>query len=316
MADPSNPPIAIRAAARSDVGMRRPANQDAIAILPKPNGQPHVGDVFLMVADGMGGHAAGEIASRIAVETIPPAFCKAEGRSAPSALRHAVQAANTRINSKGAECSDHHDMGTTCSCLVLSRGAGLVAHVGDSRVYRLRDGVLEQLTFDHSLVWELAAASDVSEDKVPSYIPKNVITRSLGPKATVQVDIEGPQELRPGDVFLLCSDGLSGVVEDPVIGGVLATLEPDAAAEALVDFANLGGGPDNVSVVVARVEACDSKTPACPTTKSWLHWPWAVVAAVACLAACGWFLVQGEVTGTIASAICLGASIVAALASR
>ncbi|CAE7510370.1 stp_2 [Symbiodinium sp. CCMP2456] len=149
-------------------------------------------------------------------------------------------------------------MGTTCSCLVLTQGAAIVGHVGDSRVYRLRHRVLEQLTFDHSLVWEMAAASKVSADRVPACIPKNVITRSLGPHETVMIDLEGPHELCDGDIFLLCSDGLSGVVEDPMAGSLLSVLEPEAAAEALVNLANLRGGPDNISVIVARVQKSQS----------------------------------------------------------
>jgi PPM family protein phosphatase len=128
-----------------------------------------------------------------------------------------------------------------------------VAHVGDSRVYRLRDGRLAQLTFDHSLVWEMAAAGHMSQEDVPSYIPKNVITRSLGPHENVNVDLEGLFDVAAGDVFLLCSDGLSGQISDAEIGALLHALTPEEAVQTLVDLANLRGGPDNISVVVARV---------------------------------------------------------------
>jgi protein phosphatase len=144
-------------------------------------------------------------------------------------------------------------MGTTCSCLVLLPQGALVAHIGDSRVYRLRGKVLEQLTFDHSLVWEMAAAGRMAQEDVPAYIPKNVITRSLGPHPTVHVDLEGPYSATAGDVFLLCSDGLSGPVSDEELGAVLQCLPPQEAAETLVDLANLRGGPDNISVIVAHV---------------------------------------------------------------
>ena len=220
--DDSNPDYAIRTASCSDVGMRRDNNQDAVAVMPEANGRPAHGDAFLMVADGMGAHAAGELASKMAVQSVPHTYEKCSAESAPSALRQAVREANERIHAKGNSSEEFNGMGTTCSCLVVTQGAALVAHVGDSRVYRLRAGVLEQLTFDHSLVWEMAAASNVSEDKVPSCIPKNVITRSLGPHETVIVDIEGPHALQPGDVFLLCSDGLTGVVDDTLAGGVLS----------------------------------------------------------------------------------------------
>jgi serine/threonine protein phosphatase PrpC len=252
------PALVVHAVSRSDIGMRRSTNQDAVTIVPAggPGGKntPIQGDAFLMVADGMGAHAAGELASKIAVDTIPLAYAKSRGEAPPAALRQAIRLANDKIHQKGSSSSEFHGMGTTCSCLVLTQGAAIVGHVGDSRVYRLRHRVLEQLTFDHSLVWEMAAASKVSADRVPSCIPKNVITRSLGPHEAVMIDLEGPHELCEGDVFLLCSDGLTGVVDDPMAGSILSAMAPEAAAEALVNLANLRGGPDNISVIVARVE--------------------------------------------------------------
>jgi hypothetical protein len=144
-------------------------------------------------------------------------------------------------------------MGTTCSCLLLLPEGALAAHIGDSRVYRLRGTTIEQLTFDHSLVWEMAAAGQASEEEVPAYVPKNVITRSLGPHSTVKVDLEGPHAVRAGDRFLLCSDGLTGPLNPKLIGMVLGSLPPDAAAQTLVDLANLLGGPDNITAIVAEV---------------------------------------------------------------
>jgi protein phosphatase len=136
--------------------------------------------------------------------------------------------------------------------VILPEGA-VVAHVGDSRVYRLRGNRLEQLSFDHSLVWEMTAGGKVSEREIPGYIPKNIITRSLGPSEKVQVDLEGPFPLVEGDRFLLCSDGLSGQMTDEELGTILGTLPPNEAVRALVDLANLRGGPDNITVIVARV---------------------------------------------------------------
>jgi protein phosphatase len=144
-------------------------------------------------------------------------------------------------------------MGTTCSCLVLLPQGALVAHVGDSRVYRLRGHHMAQLTFDHSLVWEMAAAGHMAQEDAPAYIPKNVITRSLGPHENVNIDLEGPFDVVEGDVFLLCSDGLSGQISDAELGALLHCLTPGEAVQTLVDLANLRGGPDNISVVVARV---------------------------------------------------------------
>jgi protein phosphatase len=159
---------------------------------------------------------------------------------------------NAQIHDRGEHNLEFKGMGTTCSTLALLPEGAIVAHVGDSRVYRLRKGKLEQLSFDHSLVWELQAAGDF-QDADTIHLPKNIITRSLGPNANVEVDLEGPFPLEVGDTFLLCSDGLTGEVKDDEIGVILECLPPEEAARVLVDLANLRGGPDNITVIVAKV---------------------------------------------------------------
>lgn len=316
---PPPPALAIRVASRSDVGMRRATNQDSLAVSPSPTDSVIAGDAFLLVADGMGAHAAGELASQIAADAIPLTYLKSGAEATASALRRAIREANEAIHAKGDSSPEFNGMGTTCSCLVVTNGAALIGHVGDSRVYRLRAGVFEQLTFDHSLVWEMAAASNVSADKVPSCIPKNVITRSLGPHESVNIDLEGPHGLEAGDVFLLCSDGLTGVVDDPLAGGVLSAMDPQEAATTLVDLANLRGGPDNISVVVARVEDASPKSGAGQPTSTKSSAPGsrlAVGVAAICVMACGWFLMQGHVAGMLASAIGLGAAIAYSIAVK
>src|SRR5205814_2324750 len=134
---------------------------------------------------------------------------------------------------------DFQGMGTTCSTLILGPSGALIAHVGDSRVYRIRNGRLDQLSFDHSLVWELVRRNHITPEQAGKAVPRNVITRSLGPDPTVEVDIEGPIPVEPGDVFLLCSDGLSGPVTDPEIGAFAANFHPEAACRYLVQLANL-----------------------------------------------------------------------------
>ncbi|MCA9237889.1 MAG: serine/threonine-protein phosphatase [Planctomycetales bacterium] len=248
----------VRCAAVSDVGMRRSNNQDAMAVsLADGERQFRSGGHLFMVADGMGAHAAGELASQIAADNIPLSFRKHRELAPCEAIVAAVQDANSRIYAKGQNSVDFQGMGTTCSCLVLLEEGALAAHVGDSRVYRLRSGVLEQLTFDHSLVWEMAAAGQASEEQVPAYVPKNVITRSLGPHPSVKVDLEGPFPLAAGDRYLLCSDGLTGPLTPQLIGMVLDALPPKEAAQTLVDLANLLGGPDNITVVAIEVTAPD-----------------------------------------------------------
>jgi serine/threonine protein phosphatase PrpC len=238
----------------SDLGMRRSNNQDSLAIVPAADRDTWAGRGHLMmVADGMGAHAAGELASKLAVDNVTHSYFKLIDLYPPAALRQAIRDANALIHTRGQSSIGFQGMGTTCTCLVLLPQGALVAHVGDSRVYRLRGHQLAQLTFDHSLVWEMAAAGRMAEEDVPAYIPKNVITRSLGPHENVNIDLEGPYDAQAGDVFLLCSDGLTGQVPDLEIGALLNCLDPQEAAQTLVDLANLRGGPDNISVVVARV---------------------------------------------------------------
>lgn len=244
----------------TDIGLRRSNNQDSVVVRRAANEDDwnRRGHVF-MVADGMGAHAAGELASKMAVDTVPHTYYKLVEDSPPSAIRRAVEDANTRIHTRGQANLDFRGMGTTTSVLLLLPDTALVAHVGDSRVYRLRGNHIEQLSFDHSLVWEMMASGKVREDQLPSFIPKNIITRSLGPSPQVQVDLEGPFPLAVGDTFLLCSDGLSGQVTEDEIGVFLATLPPEEAARVLVDVANLRGGPDNISVIVAKVRGTPSQ---------------------------------------------------------
>jgi protein phosphatase len=240
---------------RTDVGMRRAMNQDSSAVVLAEDEQAWVtrGHVF-MVADGMGAHAAGELASKLAVDNLPHLYNHDRELAAPEALEKAIRDTNAEIHRRGLANLDFRAMGTTASVLVLLPQGAMLGHVGDSRVYRLRGQQLEQLTFDHSLQWELRSLKIITEGS-DSYkaVPKNVITRSLGPNANVVADLEGPFPLEIGDTFLLCSDGLSGQIEDREIGSLLAYLPPEDAATVLVDLANLRGGPDNITLVIVKI---------------------------------------------------------------
>jgi protein phosphatase len=241
-------------AALSDVGLRRANNQDSMTIVVAGTQESwqRRGHLFV-VADGMGAHAAGELASKLATDTVAMSYSKQIGVLPAEAIVEAVRAANAQIHSRGQASEDFKGMGTTIDALLLLPQGVLVAHVGDSRTYRWRNDRIEQLTFDHSLVWEMRAAEQIPEGEVPDYIPKNVITRSLGPSPEVQVDLEGPFPVEIGDTFLLCSDGLSGQVKDEEMGVILDCLAPADAVRTLVDLANLRGGPDNITVIVAKV---------------------------------------------------------------
>ncbi len=238
----------------SDIGMRRSNNQDSYAVSLAADFEDWLqrGHLFV-IADGMGAHAAGELASKLAAEHVSHIYRKHPEASPPEGLREAIREANQEIHRRGEANLDFHNMGTTCSSLLLLPQGAIAGHVGDSRVYRLRGRLLEQLTFDHSLVWEMRAAGQLTSSDAEATVPKNVITRSLGPQANVKVDLEGPFALQPNDTFLLCSDGLTGRVDDAEIAATLHLLRPQEAATFLINLANLRGGPDNITVMVIRV---------------------------------------------------------------
>ncbi len=240
-------------ASRTDVGVRRSHNQDAHVVVPAtdPEQWRQRGHIFL-VADGMGAHAVGELASKMAVDNIPHVYSKHAREGAMPALRKAFVEANVTIHTRGRQNREFQGMGTTATALVLRPEGAWIGHVGDSRVYRVRGGSIEQLSFDHSLIWELARRQQKAPEEMHG-IPANVIVRSLGPEPLVQVDVEGPHPVQAGDVFLLCSDGLSGQVTDREIGAVVSALPPEEACDFLVHLANLQGGPDNITVLVVRI---------------------------------------------------------------
>jgi protein phosphatase len=245
---------AVRYAAKSDIGLRRANNQDSFAIfVANSAGQWTERGHLFVVADGMGAHAAGEVASKCATDTITQSFLQRVKKEPPhQALANALYDAHNYIRERSASDDAFHDMGTTADALLLLPQGAVVAHVGDSRVYRLRGNVIEQLTFDHSLVWEVCMATNLAFDKAPSYIPRNQITRSLGPTDSLKVDLEGLYPIAIGDMFLLCSDGLSGQIHDTEIGQILSVFSPDLAVETLVNIANLRGGPDNITAIVVQ----------------------------------------------------------------
>jgi serine/threonine protein phosphatase PrpC len=244
----------VRYAVRSDVGFRRQMNQDTAAVeVCTDEATWRRRGHLLLVADGMGGHAAGELASKIAAETLPHTFYKSSDEEITLALRSAIEAANEAIHERGSASRDFERMGTTCSALVLSLEGAVLGHVGDSRVYRVRDGYIHQLTFDHSLQWELLRKGEMKPEDIFLHEPRHVITRSLGPEPVVKVDVEGPYPVWGGDRYVICSDGLTGHVEDSEIGMIVAELPPTDASRLLVNLANLRGGSDNITVVVVEV---------------------------------------------------------------
>ncbi|MEZ6056757.1 MAG: PP2C family serine/threonine-protein phosphatase [Planctomycetaceae bacterium] len=252
----------IQHAIQTDIGLRRKNNEDAAVshVCTDEAEWSKRGHLFV-VADGMGGHAVGELASKLAVETVPHIFYKIPDGDSRVALQQAVTAANDVINKRGSQNVDFLRMGTTCTTLALTSRGAVVGHVGDSRCYRIRRDRIDQLTFDHSLVWELERQNPKAAEKLNLSQHRNVITRSLGPEPTVDVDLEGPYPIYPGDTFVLCSDGLSNQVSDEEIGAIVRELSPSQACQLLVHLANLRGGADNCTVIVVRVGELPTNVP-------------------------------------------------------
>jgi protein phosphatase len=235
----------IEAASRTDVGLVREHNEDAYGELSFDGGR------LFIVADGMGGHAGGETASRLAVEAIREVFEGASGESGRR-LREAMEAANLRVHQASHRDSRLAGMGTTGVALVIDADAAWVANVGDSRVYRLRGSELVQLTRDHSVVAEMVRRGVLTADQALIHPRRNEVLRSLGTSPDVEVDVDRV-DVAAGDVFVLCSDGLSGVVDDAAIAAFLDDASPSEASLALVEAAIGQGAPDNVTVQVVKV---------------------------------------------------------------
>ena len=259
-------------AARTNVGMLRDHNEDNLGVLKQQG--------LFVVADGMGGHAAGEVASQIAVETVLGCF-ESEGLEDASVeegvggsfveetscgefeeseelpvdaarLESSIKLANLRIYEQGHQDQDHKGMGTTIVALKVAHGSAHLAHVGDSRIYLYRGGDLMHMTRDHSWFADLMANAHEFTPQTLAYAAryKNVITRALGMEASVEVDL-GHVDLEEGDLFLLCSDGLHDMIEDDEIADILARDEPlQNRCDALIQAANDAGGDDNISVVL------------------------------------------------------------------
>ncbi len=229
-----------RFAAHSDVGLLRDGNEDSA----------YAGNRLLAVADGMGGHAAGEVASAAAIAALEP-LDHGTDETAAEALRTAVRSANASLRDMVAADAELQGMGTTVTAVYADDGGSWLAHIGDSRAYLLHDGELRQLTRDHTFVQQLVDEGRIQADEASSHPQRALLTRALDGREPVDLDLL-ELDFQPGDRLLLCTDGLSGVVSDASIREVLATEpDPEHAARRLVELALRGGGPDNVTCIVA-----------------------------------------------------------------
>lgn len=243
----------LRAVARTDVGRRRRANEDCYALAPALG--------LYLVADGMGGHTAGQVASELAAQAAVNslrALVDSSSTSLTEKLRYSVAAANREILDTAQRKPELAGMGTTLVALLAAPDRIGLAHVGDSRAYLVRGGKIRQLTDDHSLVAELVRRREITESAARGHPHRHVLTRALGVRRSVEADLV---ELTPavGDCFVLCSDGLTGHIQDHEIAALVSGEEDiERAAQSLIDEANARGGEDNITVVLVRCEEDDS----------------------------------------------------------
>jgi PPM family protein phosphatase len=246
--------VDLSVAARTDVGRIRAGNEDSLyAEADQERG-------LFIVADGMGGHAAGEIASEMAVQIVARELVELRDPTdaeAASRMSKAIQVANRSIWERTIAEAEKQGMGTTASALLLGHGRYLIGHVGDSRVYRLRGGRLEQITKDHSYVQEQVDAGFLTPDQARVHPYSNVITRCIGANEKVEPDVLSG-ELLPGDVFLIASDGLTGMLEDTHLLRYLgAATTPGRKVDGMISEANRRGGLDNITAIVIHVRGVD-----------------------------------------------------------
>jgi serine/threonine protein phosphatase PrpC len=242
--------------AATDLGRRREHNEDCHATwVPDPNSPGARHGALLMVADGMGGSQAGEVASRITTDTVVREYRNDAHEDPAAALQSAITLANEAVHDESLAHRDRGGMGTTCTAAVVRGQELYLGHVGDSRAYLIKDGAIRQLTQDHSLVAQLVREQQITAEQAKVDPRRNVVTRSVGVGREVQVDAwrhDAPFD--PGDTLMLCTDGLHGVVTDAEIADAAAGPDLEAACRRLIALANERGGPDNITVVLARLE--------------------------------------------------------------
>lgn len=263
--------ITLSFAALSDVGLARETNEDAFLIADLSTGahfgaspataQLNLGQrgALLALSDGMGGHAAGEVASAVVIESLTKALQQGTSGPAERRLEDAVRAANNEVRT-AAKVKNRHGMGATLTAVVVEESGAYIAEVGDSRAYLLRGGQLKQLTRDQSLVQMLVDQGLMSEDEAEDSPRKNILLQAMGLAHEVHAAI-GRVELRREDKLLLCSDGISNAMSDEELRGILAANDPSAACTEMIQLANQRGGADNLTAVVALVGGSSLNAP-------------------------------------------------------
>lgn len=263
-------PFALEVAAATDPGCQRSDNQDCVLVENPDRAHPNLSlGLFAVVADGMGGHSGGAIASSIAVDTMARLYRESAGESPDRALHKAVLAANHAIFTRAVEEPRLQGMGTTVTALAIRSGSVAYAHVGDTRLYRIRDQEITQLSQDHTLVAELVRQGTLSAAQAQNHPDRNFVTRAVGSKEECsEIDYAIMAEAPCiGDHYLLCCDGLHDVVSEAVMVDVTCSVPPLTACRVLIDKANQAGGPDNISVIVIRLVALPVEEPSVTITR-------------------------------------------------
>ena len=247
-------------AQRTDVGRQRHHNEDNVAYIVPKNAmlQAKKGALFI-VADGMGGHAAGEVASEMAVSTVSTLYYQDNDSDIAASLLRSIKYTNAVIYQRAREQVEHNGMGTTCVAAVLLDDRVYIANVGDSRAYLVRRGWVRQISQDHSWVAQQVRTGVMTETEARTHQLRNMITRSLGSLPQVEVDIF-IEQVQEGDTLVLCSDGLSGMISDSEIAQIVERYSPQECVHHLIEQANAHGGMDNITVLVARVLRQSYKT--------------------------------------------------------
>lgn len=239
-------------AAETDKGIVRELNEDSCAIIPVSAESSCV----FVIADGMGGHNCGELASRLAVEYIKDNLhieACTDDSVIPRELENIVKKANAAVYEKSLESDEVSGMGTTLTMAVITGKKLTAAHVGDSRLYLVRAGSIKQLTEDHSYIGELVRQGTLTKEEAEKHPRKNVITRAIGCTSEILVDIIS-YDIEDGDIFVLCTDGLTNMVSEQDILQIVGSSEPEAACAKLIEAANRNGGEDNITVIVIKCE--------------------------------------------------------------
>jgi serine/threonine protein phosphatase PrpC len=260
-------PLPVEVGSLSDPGQTRELNEDYF-------GTPETMEISLdlveqkgrlyAVADGMGGHAAGEVASQQAVSTLFKEYYASPSTEIIERMKEAIEAANTEVHAQASLDRAKAGMGTTLVAAVLQGDNLYVANVGDSRAYLVREQSIEQVTRDHSWVNEQVEAGIITEQEAREHLYRNIITRSLGTKPSVDIDFF-QRKVQPGDVLVLCCDGLSNEVEDDEIACIVSANSTQETAQKLIDLANQRGGPDNITTIVVKIgEAVKAPLPVLP----------------------------------------------------